>query len=246
MAAVFLSLTGGEALYADMGHFGRRPIRVAWFWIVMPCLMLNYFGQGALVLAGPEGGREPVLPAGARLRCSCRSWSLATCATVIASQAVISGAFSMTSQAVKLGFLPRMPIDYTSETHAGPDLRAVRELAAAAPRRGAGRRLRLVDESRGRLRHRGRDLDGDHDPRRAAGRTAALGLAAVARRARVPAADGDRLGLPRVQRREDPARRLVPARVRRLPVPGLHDVEARPLDRQPRTRRRPASRCSRS
>jgi KUP system potassium uptake protein len=118
MAAVFLSLTGGEALYADMGHFGRRPIRVAWFWIVMPCLMLNYFGQGALVLTDPKAADNPfflLAPDWLQLPLV----AVATCATVIASQAVISGAFSMTAQAVKLGFLPRMSIDYTSETQAG-------------------------------------------------------------------------------------------------------------------------------
>lgn len=118
MAAVFLALTGGEALYADMGHFGRRPIRIAWFWIVMPCLMLNYFGQGALVLADPKVAEDPfflLAPDWLRLPLVL----LATLATVIASQAVISGAFSMTSQAVKLGFLPRVAIDFTSETEAG-------------------------------------------------------------------------------------------------------------------------------
>jgi KUP system potassium uptake protein len=117
-AAVFLALTGGEALYADMGHFGRRPIRVAWFWIVMPCLMLNYFGQGALVLTDPRAADNPfflLAPAWLQLPLVV----IATCATVIASQAVISGAFSMTAQAVKLGFLPRMSINYTSETHVG-------------------------------------------------------------------------------------------------------------------------------
>jgi KUP system potassium uptake protein len=113
MAAVFLALTGGEALYADMGHFGRRPIRVAWFWIVMPCLMLNYFGQGALVLNDPKAAENPfflLAPDWLQLPLVV----MATCATVIASQAVISGAFSMTAQAVKLGFLPRMSINYTS------------------------------------------------------------------------------------------------------------------------------------
>jgi len=118
MAAVFLSLTGGEALYADMGHFGRWPIRIAWFWIVMPCLMLNYFGQGALVLMQPEAASNPfflLAPDWLQLPLVV----LATAATVIASQAVISGAFSMTSQAIKLGFLPRMQIEFTSETHSG-------------------------------------------------------------------------------------------------------------------------------
>lgn len=118
MAAVFLALTGGEALYADMAHFGPRPIRVAWFWLVMPCLLLNYFGQGSLVLADPESARSPfflLAPTWLQLPLVL----LSTAATVIASQAVISGAFSITSQAIKLGYLPRMPILYTSHTASG-------------------------------------------------------------------------------------------------------------------------------
>ena len=118
MGAVFLALTGAEALYADMGHFGSKPIRIAWFWLVMPCLVLNYFGQGALVLTDEKAASNPffLLAPG---------WLqfplviLATAATVIASQAVISGAFSITSQAIKLGYLPRMQVDYTSKTEAG-------------------------------------------------------------------------------------------------------------------------------
>ena len=118
MAAVFLALTGGEALYADMGHFGRGPIRVAWFWLVMPCLLLNYFGQGSLVLQDPGAVRSPfflLAPQWLQLPLVV----LATAATVIASQAVISGAFSITSQAIKLGYLPRMSVLYTSETAVG-------------------------------------------------------------------------------------------------------------------------------
>jgi len=118
MASVFLALTGGEALYADMGHFGRRPIQVAWFWLVMPCLVLNYFGQGSLVLESAAAIRNPfflLAPDWLQLPLVL----LATAATVIASQAVISGAFSITSQAIKLGYLPRMDIYYTSETAAG-------------------------------------------------------------------------------------------------------------------------------
>lgn len=118
LAAVFLAMTGAEAMYADIGHFGRRPVRVAWFWIAMPCLMLNYFGQGALVLADPRAAANPfflLAPSWLQLPLVL----LATAATVIASQAVISGAFSMTSQAIKLGYLPRMPIEFTSETQAG-------------------------------------------------------------------------------------------------------------------------------
>jgi KUP system potassium uptake protein len=118
VSAVFLAVTGGEALYADMGHFGHRPIRIAWFWLVMPCLLLNYFGQGALVLEIPDAVRNPfylLAPQWLQLPLVV----LATAATVIASQAVISGAFSITSQAVKLGYLPRIPVLFTSETTAG-------------------------------------------------------------------------------------------------------------------------------
>ena len=235
MAAVFLSLTGGEALYADMGHFGRRPIRVAWFWIVMPALMLNYFGQGALVLLDPKAAENPfflLAPDALQLPLVV----IATCATVIASQAVISGAFSMTSQAVKLGFLPRVADRLHVRDPVGPDLRAVRELGAADPGRRAGRRLPLVDQPRGGLWHRRRDLDGDHHARRAAGRAAALGLAAVARAlVFLPLMAIDWVFLVS-NAAKIPLRGLVPARVRRLPLPRVHDLEARPLDREPRTR----------
>jgi KUP system potassium uptake protein len=118
MAAVFLAVTGGEALYADIGHFGVHPIRIAWLWIGMPALVLNYFGQGALVLADPKAVVNPfflLAPEALRLPLVV----LAAAATVIASQAVITGAFSMTSQAIKLGYLPRMPIRFTSKTAAG-------------------------------------------------------------------------------------------------------------------------------
>ena len=118
LGAVFLALTGGEALYADMGHFGRRPIRLAWFTIVLPALMLNYFGQGALVLRDAEAVRNPFyLLAPAELLLPLVL--LATAATVIASQATISGAFSVTQQASRLGYLPRVPVRYTSETERG-------------------------------------------------------------------------------------------------------------------------------
>jgi KUP system potassium uptake protein len=116
--SVFLVLTGAEALYTDMGHFGRRPIRIAWFSFVMPALLLNYFGQGALVLANPAAIKNPFY-------LLAPPWALvplvilATIATVIASQAVISGAFSLTSQAIKLGYCPRMQILYTSSKEIG-------------------------------------------------------------------------------------------------------------------------------
>ena len=118
LGAVFLTLTGAEALYADMGHFGPLPIRVAWFGLVLPALMLNYLGQGALVLRDPEAVKNPFyLLAPSELLLPLVA--LATAATVIASQAVISGAFSVTQQASRLGYLPRIPITHTSETERG-------------------------------------------------------------------------------------------------------------------------------
>jgi KUP system potassium uptake protein len=118
LASVFLVVTGGEALYADMGHFGRRPIRAAWFAFVLPALLLNYFGQGALVLEDPAAAANPFY----RLA---PVWSLyplvglATVATVIASQALISGAFSLTHQAIQLGYCPRLPVSHTSARESG-------------------------------------------------------------------------------------------------------------------------------
>lgn len=113
LGAVVLCVTGGEALYADMGHFGKRPIRVAWFSIAMPALTLNYFGQGALLLAQPEAVKNPffyLAPEWAALPLV----GLATAAAVIASQALISGAFSVTKQVIQLGFLPRLQVRHTS------------------------------------------------------------------------------------------------------------------------------------
>lgn len=118
LGAIFLAVTGAEALYADLGHFGRRPIQIAWFVLVFPALGLNYLGQGALVLSNPAAISDPfflMVP----------SWALpvmvvlATIATVIASQAVISGAFSMTRQAIQLGLLPRFEMRHTSATETG-------------------------------------------------------------------------------------------------------------------------------
>ncbi len=118
LGSVFLVVTGGEALYADLGHFGRRPIRLAWFALVLPGLLLNYFGQGALVLGNPAAAADPfyLLAPG---------WMLypvvliATIATVIASQALISGAFSLAMQSVQLGYLPRLDIRHTSASEMG-------------------------------------------------------------------------------------------------------------------------------
>lgn len=118
IGAVFLAVTGAEALYVDLGHFGRRPIVLAWASIVFPCLLLNYFGQGAFVLAHGGTPKNPffeMLPQWALLPMV----GLATAATVIASQAVISGAYSLTRQAVQLGLLPRFEIQHTSEMQSG-------------------------------------------------------------------------------------------------------------------------------
>ncbi len=118
LGSVFLVVTGGEALYADMGHFGRRPIRLAWFTVVLPGLLLNYFGQGALVLRDPAAVADPfyrMAPAWALYPLV----ALATVATVIASQALISGAFSLAMQSVQLGYLPRLDIRHTSATEMG-------------------------------------------------------------------------------------------------------------------------------
>jgi KUP system potassium uptake protein len=118
LGAVVLCVTGGEALYADMGHFGKKPIRVAWFSVVMPSLTLNYFGQGALLLNNPEAVKNPFFM-------MAPDWALlplvilATAATVIASQALISGAFSVTKQVIQLGFLPRLQVQHTSVSDTG-------------------------------------------------------------------------------------------------------------------------------
>ena len=118
LGAIVLAITGGEALYSDMGHFGRRPIKFSWFLIVFPALLLNYFGQGALLIADPKTIDNPFY----RLA---PEWALipliilASCATIIASQAVISGVFSITSQAVQLGYIPRLRIKHTSKEEFG-------------------------------------------------------------------------------------------------------------------------------
>ena len=118
LGSVFLTVTGAEALYADMGHFGRKPISVAWMWLVFPALSLNYLGQGAMVIANPSTIGNPFF------LMAPEAWRpavivIATAATIIASQAVISGAYSLTQQAIQLGLLPRMRILQTSERHFG-------------------------------------------------------------------------------------------------------------------------------
>jgi KUP system potassium uptake protein len=121
LGAVFLVVTGGEAMYADMGHFGRLPIRLGWFAVVLPALLLNYFGQGALPLSDPQTIENPfyLLAPG---------WLhypivvFATIATIIASQAIISGAYSLTQQAMQLGFLPHMRVLHTASQEKRPNI----------------------------------------------------------------------------------------------------------------------------
>jgi len=147
VGAVFLVVTGGEALYADMGHFGIRPIRLAWFALVLPSLLLNYFGQGALVLREPYRTQQPFYDLAPH-------WALyplvalATCATIIASQAIISGAFSMTRQAIELGYWPRMSILQTSPEEIGqvyvPGLNSMFLVATLALVVGFGSSSRLA------------------------------------------------------------------------------------------------------
>ena len=118
LGAVFLVVTGGESLYADLGHFGRRPIRIAWFTLVLPSLLLNYFGQGALLLTDGEMAEQPffmLAPVWARLPLV----ALATAAAIIASQALISGAFSLTRAAIQLGYAPRLNVEHTSSWEMG-------------------------------------------------------------------------------------------------------------------------------
>ncbi len=171
LGSVFLAVTGGEALYADMGHFGVKPIRKAWFALVLPALVLNYFGQGALVLSNPSGGGQPVLPlsffpAGRNLPMVV----LAAVATVIASQAVISGAFSLDFAGCALGYTARACANApaASSSRAQADLRAFHQLGAVHFRGGAGTGFPHLGQPGGGLRHRGGDdHGGDHHPRAA-------------------------------------------------------------------------------
>jgi len=147
LGGVVLALTGAEALYADMGHFGKKPIRMAWFGFVLPALVLNYFGQGALLMAQPTAVQNPffiLFPAWALYPMV----ALATAATVIASQATISGAYSLTKQAVQLGFLPRMTIVHTSAREVGqvyiPGINWILCLAVIASVIGFGTSSRLA------------------------------------------------------------------------------------------------------
>ena len=181
LGGVFLCVTGAEALYADMGHFGAGPIRLSWYAVVFPALILNYAGQAAIVLAGaPTEGNIFYRLCPAPLLTPLIV--LATVATVIASQSIITGAYSMTRQAIQLGWLPRMPIKQTSEEGYGQIYVGAVNWLLMIVTLGPDARLRQVRQSRRRLRHRG---VGDHadDERASVHRHARdLALAARARR----------------------------------------------------------------
>ena len=164
LGAVFLVVTGGEALYADLGHFGRKPIQMAWLCLVLPALLINYFGQGAMVLADPAAIENPfyrLVPDQLLLPMVV----LATAATVIASQAVITGAYSLVHQAIQLGMLPRLAILHTSASHVGQIYIPRVNRLADGWRAAAGRAVPHVERACVRLRHCGRN---DHGGRRPA------------------------------------------------------------------------------
>ena len=162
IGAVFLAVTGAEALYADLGHFGRRPILFAWYALVFPCLVLNYFGQGAFVLAHPRAWRTRSSRCSRPGRCI-PVVILATMATVIASQAVISGAYSLTKQASSSTSCRGCTSRHTSENPARADLHAAGQLGAARRRDPAGARLQELKRARLGLRLRGDRRDGVTD-----------------------------------------------------------------------------------
>ena len=155
---MFLAITGGEALYADLGHFGKKPIRLAWICVVFPGLVLNYLGQGAFVHANPEAISNPFY-------LMAPSWALiplvilATLVTVIASQAVITGAFSIAQQAISLGLLPRMNITHTSESESGQIYIGQINWILLGRRHPSRLGLPVLDQSCRRLWHRRQHLD---------------------------------------------------------------------------------------
>ena len=217
LGAVFLSVTGAEALYADMGHFGRVPIRTAWLGLVLPALALNYLGQGAMLLAHPERLENPfflLYPSWALLPMVI----LATVATIIASQAVITGAFSISQQAMQLGVLPRFRVLRTSETEKGqiyiPPINWLLLLAVivlVCP-------VQDVERSGGGLRHRRDRRHGHHLVPAVHRGLEVLALVPGCGGAGDRAVPCHRARLPRRERAQDPARRLVPAADRRRPV----------------------------
>ena len=165
LGVVVLCLTGGEALYADMGHFGARPIRLSWFSIVMPALLLCYFGQGAMLLAGDTGYANPFYALVPQGPATYALVIVATLATIIASQALISGVFSLTQQAIQLGLFPRVTIAHTSAEAEGQIYVPAMNWGLDDRVLPARARVPGVEQARRRVRHRGQRHDGDHDDR---------------------------------------------------------------------------------
>ena len=184
LGSVFLVVTGGEALYADMGHFGTRPIRFDWFTVVLPSLLLNYFGQGALLLENPDAATNPFY-------LLAPSWAiypmivLAVAAAAIAAQAVISGAFSLTMQAVQLGFSPAHQDRAHLAEGVRPDLHRRHQLAADDRLHYHRAGVPHVEQSRRCVRRRGDDHDGHHDAAVLRGGARAVGLEHLDRRTAV-------------------------------------------------------------
>jgi hypothetical protein len=216
LGAIVLAFTGAEALYADLGHFGRKPIRIAWCFIVFPALAANYLGQGAILLNDPSAVSNPFFH-------QLGAWSiyplviLSTVATVIASQATISGTYSMTREAIALGFMPRMLVIHTS----------ARQLAAVFRRDGCGDRLRFFRCTGIGLRHRGDCDDGDHHHADLLRHSLRLETQSAIVLVRHDVLRVDRFDVLRVECLEDRQRRLVPAGIGLHRLPHHADLEAR-------------------
>ena len=226
LGAVFLVVTGGEALYADMGHFGRLPIRLAWFALVLPALVLNYLGQGALLLLDPSVEHPFFLLA--------PSWALlplvglATAAAIIASQALISGSFSITRQAIQLGLAPRLEVEHTSAREMGqiyvPQVNWA--LMVCHPDHRGG--LWIVYRAGGCLRHCRHTHDGHHRVAPVHRHDGALAMAEACGNGDHAALSDDRPRVLWCQRLEDIAGRVGHARRRAVVVHTDDDVEDRP------------------
>ena len=216
MGSVVLAVTGAEALYADMGHFGKRPIQLAWMAFVLPALALNYFGQGALLLSNPAALENPfflLAPEWFRLPLVV----LATAATIIASQAMISGAYSIARQCVQLGFSPPARGAAYQRDRGGADLPAPGEFRPADRRGHPGAGIPQLGQPGGGLWHRGDGHLRLHLLPRAAGLPPAVRLVAAADARGLRAADGAGCGLLHRQRAEDPGWRLRAAGAGRHP-----------------------------